>query len=281
MESDRGDETRASGGDDAAPEDVAKAIVTALASELGTSLLGVVGHGSWVHGDFAPGRSDLDLLVVLQRDPSPELMRRVEPILSKVVEANPPWRDRLELGFVTREAVDDVLRESSTPHQSARISPGEPLHLIPATRHQILDWEAATRGVALYGPSPAEILPPIPAPIVRTVVQEHLSSWTTWLEGVEAGDPAAYGSEAYAVLTVSRAAALLCTGERLSKRQAAHWATTRYPQWDRWIGWAEAWWYDGGSHNDPPPSDGRSVKRFAADVSASCLQAAQAVNRRR
>ena len=266
------------GGNDAGPEDVAGAIVAGLASELGTSLRGVIGHGSWIHGDFAPGRSDLDLLVVLQHDPSPELMRRIEPILSKVVEANPPWRDRLELGFVTREAVHDVLRESSTPHQSARISPGEPLHLIPAARHQVLDWEAATRGVALYGPSPAELLPPIPAPIVRTVVQEHLFSWTTW---TDADGPAAYGSQAYAVLTVSRAAALLCTGERLSKRQAARWAITTYPQWDRWIGWAEAWWYDEGSHDDPPPSDGRSVNQFAADVSASCEQAAQAVHRHR
>jgi predicted nucleotidyltransferase len=245
------------------PEELAGAIVAALATELRPSLLGVVGHGSWVHGDFAPGRSDLDLLIVLQQDPSPELVRRIEPILTEIVEADPPWRDRLELGFVTPKAVDDVLRHATTPHQSARISPGEPLHLIPAARHQLLDWEAATRGVALYGPPPTELLPSIPAAAVRAVVREHLHNWPTW---VEAGDPAAYGFQAYAVLTVCRAAALLGTGERLSKRQAARWATTVYPQWGRWIDWAEAWWYDDGSQDDRPPRDGRDVKQFVAHV---------------
>ena len=127
------------GGNDAGPEDVAGAIVAGLASELGTSLRGVIGHGSWIHGDFAPGRSDLDLLVVLQHDPSPELMRRIEPILSKVVEANPPWRDRLELGFVTREAVHDVLREleHSAPvraDQSGRTASPHPRRAPPGPR---------------------------------------------------------------------------------------------------------------------------------------------------
>jgi predicted nucleotidyltransferase len=256
------------GGNEAAPEDVARTIVTALVAELGTSLRGVIGHGSWVHGDFAPGRSDLDLLVVLRNDPSLRLVRIVEPVLSAVVQANPPWRGRLELGFVTREAVADVLADSSTLRQTARVSPGEPLHLVTATRHQVLDWAAAARGLSLYGPPPAELMPPIPTPIVHAVVREHLHDWRTWVEGVDLGDSEGYGFQAYAVLTVSRAAALLCTGEHLSKRRAAHWAITAYPQWDDWISWAEAWWYDAGSPDNPPPTDGRSVKLFVVDVAA-------------
>ena len=263
---DRPDETASSGGSETAPEDVAQAIVVALESGLGTALRGVIAHGSWIHGDFAPGRSDLDLLVVLRHDPSVELIQTVEPILSTIVESHPPWHDRLELGFVTREAVQDVLGDSSTPHQTARISPGEPLHLVPAARHQVLDWNAAARGVALYGPAPAELLPPIPASIVRAVVHEHLRAWPAWLKEA---DPAAHGFQAYAVLTVSRAAAMLTTGRQLSKRQAARWASDAFPQWHEWIDWAEAWWYDEGAEDDPPPSDGRSVKQFVAEVAAA------------
>jgi hypothetical protein len=263
------DEVTAGGGNEAPPEDVATAIVTALASGLGTALRGVIAHGSWIHGDFAPGRSDLDLLVVLQHDPTPALMRTVEPVLSAVVEANPQWHDRLELGFVTSEAVQGVLADSTTPHQTARISPGESLHLVPASRHQLLDWNAATRGIALYGPSPTELLPTIPAPLVRAVVREHLQNWPTWVEEVDISDPATYGYRAYAVLTVSRAAAFLTTGNQLSKRQAARWSIKTYPQWSAWIAWAEAWWYGAGTPNNPPPDDGRTIIHFVTEVAVT------------
>jgi len=260
--------TRGWGDVEAEPGEIAGVVVSELVAEFDGSVRGIVAHGSWVHGDFATGRSDLDLLVVLQRDPSPDLVARVEPILSRIVEANTAWRDRLELGFVTRQAVEDVLRGSKTPHQAARTSAGEPLQLVRATRQRVLDGDTARRGISLYGPPPPELLPSIPAAIVRAVVREHLQAWPTWVEHVEADDPATYGFQAYAVLTVSRGAALLA-GERLSKRQAARWATTRYPQWDGWIRWAEAWWYGGGSDDDPPPGDGRSVHQFVAAVTDS------------
>ena len=243
-------------GNEAAPEDVARTIVTALVAELGTSLRGVIGHGSWVHGDFAPGRSDLDLLVVLRNDPSPRLVRIVEPLLSAVVEANPPWRGRLELGFVTPEAVADVLAGSSTPRQTARVSPGEPLHLVTATRHQVLDWAAAARGLSLYGSASGRATAVDTYPDRAGGCTRAPPRLADVGEGIDLGDPEGYGFQAYAVLTVSRAAALLCTGEHLSKRQAAHWAITAYPQWDAWISWAEAWWYDAGSPDNPPPTEG-------------------------
>ena len=249
-------------------EAVATALVTALVRELGTSARGIIAHGSWVQGDFAPGRSDLDLLVVLRDDPSPELVQRIEPILAELVQEHPPWRDRMEVGFVAREAIEHVLAESGASHQTARISPGEPLHLVPAARHKVLDWDAASRGVALYGPAPADLLPAIPAPIVRSVVEEHLRNWPTWVQAVDTTDPATYGFQAYAVLTISRALAFLCTDERLSKRQAAHWAAIQFPRWHRWITWAEWWWYGNGSANDRPPDD--ELRHLVADLSAAC-----------
>lgn len=89
------------------------------------------------------------------------------------------------------------------------------------------------------------------------------------MESVDPGDSATCGFQAYAVLTVSRAAALLSTGIQLSKRQAAHWAITAYPHWTEWITWAESWRYDAGSPNNPPPDDNRNIKLFVAEVAAS------------
>ncbi|HEU5485053.1 MAG TPA: hypothetical protein VFU98_09115, partial [Microlunatus sp.] len=149
-------------GDEAPPEVIARRIGEPLVAELGDEISGIVGHGSWVHGDFCPGRSDLDLVVVLKHDPGPPLLAVAGPVLDDVTREAPVWRNRLEIGFTSREAVEAVLA-GSDGHVVGRISPGEPLHLVPADRHRLLDWDAAHRGRAIYGPSAAEILPAIPA----------------------------------------------------------------------------------------------------------------------
>jgi aminoglycoside adenylyltransferase-like protein/nucleotidyltransferase-like protein len=261
-----GAEVDSHGETEAAPGDLATTLAQALAAELGTRLVGVIAHGSWVHGDFSPGRSDLDLLVILRDEPSPDLLTRVEPVLAKAVEARPQWSDRIELGFVTREAVEDVLANAGMPHRAARVSPGEPLHLVDAERHQILDWEAASRGVTVYGAEPSELLPTIPADTLRAVVREHLGWWRSQGAGVtKAARP---GHQSYVVLTVCRAAAFLSTGERRSKRQAARWATAAYPRWSSLIDWAERWWYEGGSEDESARPAAGGLERFVEEVSA-------------
>jgi hypothetical protein len=260
------DDHCASEGEEPPPAELATTLARALAAELGHGLKGIVGHGSWVHGDFAPGRSDLDLLVILRDEPSPDLLTRVEPVLAKAVEAHPRWSDRIELGFVTREAVEDVLANAGVPHRAARVSPGEPLHLVDAERHQVLDWEAASRGVSVYGAEPSALLPTIPTDTLRAVVREHLGWWRSQGAGVtKAARP---GYRSYVVLTVSRAAAFLSTGERRSKRQAARWATAAHPRWSFLIDWAETWWYEGGSDDESAPPEAGGLERFVEDVSA-------------
>jgi predicted nucleotidyltransferase len=249
-----------------APWDLAEFLARLLAAEPGDGLMGIVGHGSWVHGDFVPGRSDLDLLVVLRDEPTDEFVPRIEPVLATVVEVHPEWADRIELGFVTRETVKEVLANAGTRHRAARVSPGEPLHFVDAERHQVLDWEAASRGVSVYGADPRELLPTIPADIVRAVVREHLGWWRSHRAGVTGADRPGYRS--YVVLTVCRAAAYLSTDERLSKREAARWATAAYPRWRHLIGWAETWWYQGGSEDESPPPDAAGLERFVEEIPA-------------
>jgi hypothetical protein len=237
---------------------VGERITRALIAEFGSRIRSVLGHGSWIHGDFCPGRSDLDLLVVLTTDPDPAFMTPVQAILDQAADAYPEWSDRLEIGFVTREAVLGVIDGDSTPRFVGRISPGEPLHLVVADRHRLLDWEAARRGRSIVGDPPTEAVPAIPDDAVREVVREHLDNWPTWLTG-----SAAVGFQAYAVLTTSRAVAYLATGRRLSKRQGATWLAARLPEWCRLIEWAVGWWYAEGADDDHPPA---SVRRFVDEL---------------
>jgi hypothetical protein len=146
-----------------------------------------------------------------------------------------------------------------------RVSPGEPLHLIEATEHYLLNWQSAQQhGRVLAGDPAHEVLAPVDADHVASVVGSHLSQWPAWVQ--EAHSP---GQQAYAVLTVCRAVATLATGRQLSKRAAADDARVRLPEWAALIAWARDWWYADGSDQDPDRF--AEVSRFVTEVSAATL----------
>jgi hypothetical protein len=51
------------------PESVLARLRDEVAGALGPDLIALCVYGSWLEGDFAPGRSDLDLLAVVSNDP--------------------------------------------------------------------------------------------------------------------------------------------------------------------------------------------------------------------
>jgi hypothetical protein len=147
----------------------------------------------------------------------------------------------------------------------ARISPGEPLHLVSATGHYLLTWYAArTRGLVLRGPAPDAIIPAIGADEFRAAVVEHVTRWPEWIL-----DHRTVGSQAYAVLTLCRALQSLSEGRDVSKRQAARYGIEELPRWAELIRWAEAWWYHGGS--DSAPGRLPEVIRFVHETSGQIL----------
>lgn len=237
---------------------MASELVDAIKGTLAESLRGAIGHGSWIHGDYAPGRSDLDLLFVLSSDPESDLVTRIGPVLAAVTQRHPEWYGRLELGFVTSQAVSDVVDGTGVTHQVARVSPGEPLHLVAADRHRVLDWEAASRGRLLDGGP--NLLPVIPADLVHCVVNDHLRNWPMWVQEMT-GD-----GLAYSVLTVCRAASYLSTRQHLSKRGAARWGVSAIPEWASLIRAALGIWYGPMNH---APLEFSEVESFVEHVAAN------------
>lgn len=218
------------------PGEVAATLVAVLPRSLGTQLLGVVGFGSWVHGDFEPARSDIDLLAVLHEDPGAPDVERLRVALEDLLREHPGWRDRLEVGLVSPTAVREVVEAGVSARLVGRLSPGEPLHLVPAERRRLLDWDAAGRGRTLHGDD--GLLPPVPWPLVRQVLLAELTSWPGWLGEVDGDD-----ALAYAALTVARSAAYARTGTPHSKRAGARWLAAREARWGDLLGAAEEVWY--------------------------------------
>ncbi|MBQ1044381.1 MULTISPECIES: aminoglycoside adenylyltransferase domain-containing protein [unclassified Micromonospora] len=225
-------------------------------------LLGLYVHGSFVAGDFAVDRSDLDLLAVLADDPDEKLLDVLADLHADLDRRHPRWAGRIEVEYVSVDAVRAVPGRN---HMIARISPGEALHLLPATTHRVVAWAAVhDHGRTLLGPPAGELLPAVDPGLVRAALLDHVRDWPAWV--LEMTPP---GAQSYAVLTLCRAFQRLCHGRQLSKRQAAEQTITAFPRRADLIAWARDWWYDCGQDSDPGRFD--DVRAFVHEVSAAIL----------
>ncbi|WP_420110922.1 aminoglycoside adenylyltransferase domain-containing protein [Pseudactinotalea sp.] len=241
------------------PEQLLDRLADEIAAALGAELLGLYVHGSYTAGDFEPSRSDLDLLAVLREEPTATTLELVRPLHARTAVDHPAWADRIEVDYL---AATTLATLAERPGPMIRISPGEPLHLFEATRHYLFNVASARAGLALRGPCPTAVVPPVSAASLHAVVREHAASWPEWV----AESRGRVGAQAYAVLTLYRLLHHVEMGTQLSKRQAGAWGSVRLPAAAELIGWASRWWYEGGA--DTELGRFEEVEAFVRAVSA-------------
>lgn len=190
----------------------------ALARELsgvaGLALVGVYVHGSAVLGDFIPGQSDLDLLVVVEDESDDEIVRALGDVLAQdrelpaigleasIVDRSAagrpraPWRFRLHVttGAADRKTISGV----GHPGDGDLI-----LHYL-VTR---------TRGWCAYGAPVSDVC----GAVAKRTVVDQLVGELRW--AVSTGAP-----ESYAVLNACRALRFVEEGEICSKSAGGEWA---------------------------------------------------------
>jgi hypothetical protein len=190
-----------------------------LREVLGEDLIGVYLHGSGVLGDFAPERSDVDVLAVSSRGLSTEDKRRIAEdltesalpcpaaglelhVIASGVLQGPSGAPRFELHVVTDKSkgTERVL--------DGRGRAGDPdllMHFAVIREH----------GRAVAGPGPSEVFPRIPR---------------AWLVGALVGElrwAEQHASPAYQVLNACRAWRYLEDDLLCSKLEGATWAAER------------------------------------------------------
>ena len=252
----------------AKPDEVLARLAADLAKVLQDELLSLTPHGSWALGDFSPDRSDLDVLVVLATDPTAATQEALHETHVRLADDFPEWDGRVEVEYVSVEAINAVVQGADELHPLISVGGGEPFHEDQASRRYLLNWAAALQADRpLAGAAPSTVLPTIERRLLHQVVLEHVRTSARWMAEVQ--HPRA-GDQAYTVLTLCRAAEAVATGRQLSKLAAARVGQSRFPEWSALIDWARAWWYDGGSDQD----DGRTdeVRQFVDDVSEWSLR---------
>lgn len=192
-----------------------------LREVLGESVVGVYAGGSYTLGDYLPGRSDLDVAVVVR---SPLSLEAAEAIVSQLRHDTLPCPARcLELVVHLEETVRSG---SPAPDFELNLNTGRAIPLSVQRRSDFGDvgrhWFAIDRGilaqagVALLGPPADELFAPIPpaalAPTLVESVRWHRE------RGAAASD---------AVLNACRSLRYAQEGRWSSKIAAGRWAVER------------------------------------------------------
>ena len=197
------------------PADVPRQFAAGLAADLtgllGSGLAGAYLHGSAVLGGWTASRSDVDMLFVLADGLAQDQSQAAGDLLleaaagapgrglecsavsvSAAAAPGPPWLFELHVS----------VRDGKPAVVSGRGHPGD---------RDLLMHYAVTRsaGLAVAGPSPGELIGPVPRPLIL----EYLADELSW--GL------AHAAESYAVLNACRALVYLRDGDIVSKLAGA------------------------------------------------------------
>jgi hypothetical protein len=234
-----------------------RACVEVLRTALGDRLVGVYLYSSAVLGDYIPGRSDIDVLAVVDWPLAPS----DADTLGDRIRAHPvPFPTKgLDLEVVTRASAASaavsppvelkVLTFADLTVTAEDLPQGDPrlvMHFTCCRDH----------GIALLGPPTAEVFAPVPTPTYLHALGQELE--LTWMP------------PHYLVLNACRDWRYLEESVICSKVAGGSWARTRLA--DPWLVDAALSWQ---SHGIGPVIDGSQVDRFLAVV-ARHLSAADA-----
>ena len=201
----------------------AEALAHACAAALGDTVAGVILHGSLTLGDYLPGHSDVDLLVVVD-DPL------TDPRLDALTEIATAHRalapGRVDLRVVTRQVAG-----APTPAPPMELyietTPGSGSELYvdgrhPGERDLVVEFSMCrAHGRSLVGAAPAELIGEVPAGWVVAVGDAQLADWQA------IGDDPKHAE--LTILTTCRIWRFAEEGRYSSKPAAGAWALAQDP----------------------------------------------------
>jgi predicted nucleotidyltransferase len=235
-------------------------LAAALDRILGPKLFGIYLYGSLTQRAFDAAHSDLDLLVVVQRDLSDAQFRRLQAWLAEAAGGD-PWMRRLQMqilvrGRLLREDPRGALYQFGALTRSG--SDGNP----------IIWLNVLASGVAVAGPPPESFLPPITTSMVFTALVRELEYLRAEVASPESPWRDQRFYRRYAVLTLCRILYTHRTGKVGSKPQAARWALRFLPpRWHSLI-----WSATTGPPHERRPVPLPRIARFIEFVGARLTQ---------
>lgn len=183
--------------------------VNAVTAEL--PLVSVWAHGSLAGGDYQPGRSDLDLIAVLDQPCTTPMEQRLEELHTKLCSAL-PLASKLHCSYLAATELADPARTHVRWAQEELMR----RPVTPVTRRELHDF-----GLALHGQPPAALVPLVTDGQLTDFVLDDLQNF--WRPSLE--HPEWYARDVWVdlgLLTLARAKVTLQDGKLITKAQALH-----------------------------------------------------------
>ena len=198
------------------------------------NLVGIYVFGSIAWDDYDPGVSDADLLVVTARQLVAADYARLQQMHAALAAGREQWKDRIEVAYLSRQALRTFKERTS---EIGIVSPGESFHVVNAGKDWLMNWyDVRERAIVVAGPDPKILIDPITPSELKACVRDYVRLFPERIR-----DNFHRGSDAYAVLTMCRSLHTNVVGGTATKRAAAEWAASKYPEWSNLISQAQEW----------------------------------------
>ena len=227
-----------------------------MQEELGDKLIGLYLYGSLVWGDFDYDISDIDLVAVLSSDITEKEVSSLDKMHKLFVSDYKEWRDRIEVQYVS---IDALKTFKSGSNIMAVISPGEPLHIVDYVEEYLMNFYfVQEQGEVLYGPDFKNFIRPISKQDFLDKIVNDAKKWRTHIENAKHSRP----YQGFAIMTLCRALYTFTYGQQVSKKKAAEWIKTKYPQWTDLIDNAFIWRKQYREKVEKPDDTFEETKKF-------------------
>ena len=201
----------------------AERLADSIAGIVGAAVRSVILHGSLSAGGFRPGRSDIDLLVVIDGGLADAQAAALERL---VREADAGSAAGIDVHVVTSEVAGAPTRAPALDLRIGRYDgPSVEFEVerrVTASPDLLAELSMARAdGRALRGAAPREVIAPVPADWIVDRGRHWLLAWRSLTDDAE--------NAAFMVLTACRIWRFTVDNVHCAKAQAANWALDRDP----------------------------------------------------
>lgn len=217
---------------------------------LGDYFIGMYLYGSLVSGDFDPGRSDIDFLVVTSEELPANLISDLKTMHAHIYKSDLEWAKKMSGAYIP---LDAMRKYSPTGPACPLVNKNEFLVARPESDWVMIRHILYTSGLVIVGPPLQTIIDPVRPKQLREAVLILLrNNWIPWIHNADFFNGVGY--QPYVVLTMCRALYTLEHGTGASKRRSAEWVLAKSDKrWTKLIKQAMAWHY-----GDPPGDIGQT-----------------------
>ena len=215
---------------------------------LGGYFTGMYLFGSLATGDFDANRSDIDVLVVTNKELPKKLISDLETMHTNLYESGLEWAKKLEEAYMPLNAIRVF---SPTGPKCPLVNRKEFLVARPESNWVINRYILYACGIVITGPPLKKMIDPIrPEQLREAVLTLLYNNWTPWLANSDLFRGEGY--QPFVVLNMCRALYILKNETVASKPHSARWVIENSDsKWTKLIKQAMEWHY-GDSPGDIP-----------------------------